>query len=189
MEKSRAIRQAKEERTFHIFYYLLSGAGEHLKSEWWARCLTLGLPGPEAPAEVGLQTPPGKWELRLWAGEEKPDEFCLPGQAACVSVNHGPLRLSGAACMPVSHAEERQHSWLLHSSWGIAGLRGTSQTADVSVLTGASGFSTSLTSLAFHPLQRISCWSRTTNTASCPMGTSPFLDSRTRTCSRRPWRP
>ncbi|XP_069510474.1 myosin-9 [Ambystoma mexicanum] len=33
LEKSRAIRQAKDERTFHIFYYMLSGAGEHLKTD------------------------------------------------------------------------------------------------------------------------------------------------------------
>jgi len=33
LEKSRAIRQAKEERTFHIFYYMLTGAGDKLRGK------------------------------------------------------------------------------------------------------------------------------------------------------------
>ncbi|XP_033944939.2 myosin-9-like isoform X2 [Pseudochaenichthys georgianus] len=33
LEKSRAIRQAKDERTFHLFYYLLTGAGDKLREE------------------------------------------------------------------------------------------------------------------------------------------------------------
>ena len=37
LEKARIIRQAPDERTFHIFYQLLTGASQELKS----KCLSL----------------------------------------------------------------------------------------------------------------------------------------------------
>ncbi len=34
LEKSRCIRQAKTERAFHIFYYMVAGANEKLRGRW-----------------------------------------------------------------------------------------------------------------------------------------------------------
>ena len=139
LEKSRAIRQAKEERTFHIFYYLRSGAGEHLKCELWAHVGDPPAVRPHCSDEMKSQ-PGGR--------QGEPDSVPGPaaGLAPVLNQARGSLGRSlcscrllgldalgwGALCVPISGAGESQHSW------GVSGCFSNSNIFEITGLTGTS---------------------------------------------------
>jgi len=61
LEKSRAIRQAKDERTFHIFYQLLAGASPEQKSKLQI------VKREQEPSSYFLSSAGTQWHIILFA--------------------------------------------------------------------------------------------------------------------------
>lgn len=85
LEKSRAIRQAKEERSFHVFYYMLSGAGDKLRCEHWnhfyynENVFTIGFV-KESCIGGSVQEPRLLWNRNPWETCISPCEIADLGQ-------------------------------------------------------------------------------------------------------------